>query len=146
MLPVQVAVLGNPFRLYPNAKLDPFFRDTLRQLLQGTAKLLFIWEPIAQPRTVLIPVPKPAVIHCKQFNPQFLCLLCNVNQLFPGKIKIRCLPVIHQDWAASFFPFPPADILPDYPMEIPAYIPHAVPAVGHNHFREPKGIAALQGP
>ena len=97
MLSIEITVLRDHLRLYPQTKFQSKSMDFLCKCRKSTFNLLFIYFPVTKCTPVIISLSKPSIIQNKHIQSDIFCLFCNVVDFICVKIKISCLPVIYQD-------------------------------------------------
>ena len=105
MFSVQITVLRDHLRLYPQTEFQSKSMDLLCKCGKSAFNLLFIYFPVAKCTPVIVSLSKPSVIHDKHIQSDIFCLFCNVVNLICVKIKISCFPVIYQDWSWLLYIF-----------------------------------------
>ena len=94
MLPVQITVLGNHLRFYPQTEFQSQTMDLLCQCRKTAFDLLLIYLPVSKRTAVIISLSKPAVIQHKHIQSDILRFFCNVIELVCIEIEIRSFPVV----------------------------------------------------
>ena len=159
MLPVQIAVLGDHFRLDPDTELDTFRVDSAHQLAKAATQLLFIDLPVSQTAVVVLAFAEPSVVQHHHVDTQSGRFSCQLHDRLPGKVKVSRLPAVHQHrpghksrLAAAIslhFCCAPAArsvayMISDTTMIFHRQIPKSSVAVTHNRLRNLKRLSGFQ--
>src|ERR1035441_4442581 len=75
MFAKKIRVRVHHLRFHPQPKVHPQRMNLVDQRLQAIRKLLLVHIPVAQPRVVVLALPKPPIVHNKPVHSQCRCLL-----------------------------------------------------------------------
>ncbi len=103
MCAVEIAVFIDHLRLDPDPEIQTCGIDFLNERLQGSLEFLFVDLPVPQSGIVGIPAPEPAVVQHQQVDVHVRRLPGNVQDRFPVKVEIRCLPGVDQHRTGPVF-------------------------------------------
>ena len=67
---VKVAIRIDHLRLHPDAELHPQLVDLIHQRSQSARQLGGVYGPVAEPGSIVVARPKPAVVDDEQLDPQ----------------------------------------------------------------------------
>ena len=144
MGPVQVAVLGNHLRLKPEAEFHAHGVDLFGKSAQGAAKLLCVYEPVAQSAVVVVSFPEPAVVQHQHFDAEPGRLGGDGKELVLIKVKIGGLPVVDEDRAALMLPGASAHVLPQDAVIVLRQGGKAAGGIAQNRLRRREAFSGLQ--
>ncbi len=140
----QCAVLIDRLRLDPDPELHSKIIDPLDQALQRFSKLFLIGIPVSQAAVVIIPLAEPSVVQHQHLDSQLRGLSCKLIDRLSVKVKIGCLPAVHQDRTDRVPVFPAAEMRPEAPVQILRQPGQSVSAVCHRGLRHQKFRLRLQ--
>ena len=105
MSAVEVAVLVDHLRLYPQTEPQSHIVDFFDKSVKSVRQLAFIRYPVSQSRVIVVAVFEPSVIEHKQLQAQVLCLFGYRDQFFFGKVEVCRFPVVdeHRTMAQPVF-------------------------------------------
>ena len=119
MLPVKITVLTDHFRLDPDSKLHAKCTNFFCNFPKRHAEFFLIDRPVAQSRQIIIALSEPPVVKHHHLHAKLRRLFSDLYDLFPGKIKIGCFPVIDKYRSFSIAVCTAADMAADQPVQIP---------------------------
>ena len=102
---VEITVLGNHLRLYPETEFQSKSVDSLCKCRKSTFDLLFIYFPVTKCAPVIISFAKPSIVQNKHIQADVPGFFCNMIQFVCIKIKIGSFPVVYEDWSWLFYVF-----------------------------------------
>ena len=102
---VEITVLGNHLRLYPETEFQSKSVDSLCKCRKSTFDLLFIYFPVTKCAPVIISFAKPSIVQNKHIQADVPGFFCNMIQFVCIKIKIGSFPVVYENWSWLFYVF-----------------------------------------
>ena len=146
MCTVEVAVLGDTFRLKPETELHTHGIDSVCDRFQTAFQLVGIDIPVTQSADISLTFSKPAIVENQHLHAKFGCAFCDVQDLFFIKIKVGCFPVVDQHRTSLMFVFATAQMFPEGMMEVGTHLFKSFAAIGHDSLRCPELCSGFQCP
>ena len=140
MFPVKTAVLRHHLRLHPDSEFHSQAVNPANQAAQGTAQLFYVYLPVSQTGAIRIPLSEPSVVQHHHFHAQFLCLSCDIQYLFSGKIKVGGFPVVDQHRPGNGLVLSPAKAAAHGLMDAARQCTQPMAAVPHDNLRPKENL------
>ena len=134
VFPVEVTVGIDHLRLNPDPKFKTEFTHLIGKGLQPTGELFPVDGIITQTGFVVVTLAEPAVIQDKEFDPQILGFLGQLEQLTLVKVKVIGFPAVDQDRPFPLLPGTPDDMFVDKVVHVMAHSVKALVAEGQDRF------------
>ena len=93
----QFRIFADHLRLNPQAELQSHRVHFIHKTFQSALQLFLIHEPVAEGRSVIIPVPEPSVIHDKHIDTGFFRGLCESDQDVGVEVHHSRFPVVDKN-------------------------------------------------
>ena len=114
--------------------------------MQAAFKLLLVYLPVSQSPEIVVPVPKPAVIHHQHLNAQIFRCFGKFYQLPVVKVKESRFPAIDQQRAFFLGPGAAHQVLYIELMEGAAHASKALIGIRQHYLRGGENLSRLQAP
>ena len=114
--------------------------------MKTSVYFFFIHYPVSKRAVITVSFSEPPIIHHQHLNSEFGRFTCNVQKFLIIKFKIRCFPVVDQDWAFPVQVRTANQVIPIQIMVCPRHLSKTFPRIDKNHFRSRKTLLRFQFP
>ena len=146
VLPVELRVRADGFRLEPEAELQSHGVQLFAEAAQAARQLLFVHGIVAKAGSIAVALAEPAVVEDEQLAAELLCRPAEAQELRFRKIEHAALPAVVDDGAGPALPVRRDEVFVHIPVEAGGQAAEARAGICHDGLRRLKARAGREFP